>query len=179
MENTKIIAIAATTLDGRIAAHPGHFSDWTSHEDKDLLHALLDQSDLVVVGHTTYKTATKPLSKRNCLVFSRSLQGLEQRGENLTFCNPEKIDVRELFGKYKTVAVLGGTQVYTYFLENDWLQEIYLTIEPIAFGAGLPLFESKKWRLRHFELLEARKLNSAGSVLLHYRYSPTVLQNLT
>jgi dihydrofolate reductase len=169
VEKTKIIAVAATTLDGRIAAYPGHFSDWTSLEDKDLLHGILDQSDLVVVGHNTYKTAIGPLAKRNCLVFSRSLQGIEQRNEKLTFCNPEKINMHQLLNKYKNVVVLGGTQIYTYFLEKDWLQEIYLTIEPLVFGNGLPLFESKKWALRRFALLEVRKLNNSGSVLLHYK----------
>jgi dihydrofolate reductase len=169
MENTKIIAIAAITLDGRIAAYPGHFSDWASPEDKGLLHGLLDQSDLVVVGNTTYITAAVPLAKRNCLVFSRSPKGIERHNERLSFCDPEKSNLRQLLDRYKTIAVLGGTQVYTYFLERNWLDEIYLTIEPLVFGNGLPLFESANWNKWPYELIEARKLNPVGSVLLHYK----------
>ena len=61
----RCIAIAAVTIDGKIAldAHSG--SAWTSREDKDFLHDMLDTSDVVVVGNNTYKAAIEPLSKRN------------------------------------------------------------------------------------------------------------------
>ena len=68
----------------------------------------------------------------------------------------------------ETVAVLGGTQTYTYFLENDLLDELYLTIEPIIFGRGLNLFESTKDALAKFRLESTKQLNEKGSLLLHY-----------
>ena len=68
----KYIAIAAVTLDGKIAKNKDHVSDWTSPEDKVFMRALLDKSDVIIVGNNTYKTAIAPLSKRNCIVLSRS-----------------------------------------------------------------------------------------------------------
>ena len=168
--NTRMrcIAIAATTIDGKIALDAGHFSDWTSPEDKDFLHTMLDESDVIVVGNNTYKTAIEPLSKRNCIVFTGSVRTSERKNDNLTYCNPASSDCLPLMEKYEKVAILGGTQTYTYFLENDLLDEIYLTIEPLVFGRGLNLFESSKDIEAHFRLESTKKLNEKGSVLLHY-----------
>ncbi len=163
--------IAAVTIDGKIALDQGHFSDWTSKEDKDFLHEMLDTSDVVVVGNNTYKTAIEPLSKRNCIVFTASVAELERKNEKLLYANPATVDIKRLLEPHATVALLGGTKTYTYFLENDLLDEIYLTIEPVVFGRGLPLFESGAAGMRTFELLSSKQLNKKGSFLLRYAVS--------
>lgn len=168
----RCIAIAAVTIDGKIALDAGHFSDWTSAEDKDFLHKMLDESGVVVVGNNTYKTAIEPLSKRNCIVFTASVRTSEHKSDVLTYCNPESSDCLPLMEKYEKVAVLGGTQTYTYFLENDLLDEIYLTIEPLVFGRGLNLFESSKNIDAHFRLESTKPLNEKGTLLLHYTKLP-------
>lgn len=164
----RCIAIAAVTIDGKIALDAGHFSDWTSLEDKDFLHEMLDKSDVVVVGNNTYKTAIGPLSKRNCIVFTASVRTSEHKSDMLTYCNPASSDCIPLLEKYRTVAVLGGTQTYTYFLENDLLDELYITVEPVVFGRGLNLFESTKDVLAKFRLESKKSLNEKGTLLLHY-----------
>ncbi|OGG49206.1 hypothetical protein A3C18_02195 [Candidatus Kaiserbacteria bacterium RIFCSPHIGHO2_02_FULL_54_11b] len=164
----RCVAIAATTIDGKIALDQGHFSDWTSKEDKDFLHEMLDKSDVVVVGNNTYKTAIEPLSKRNCIVFTASVATSERKNDLLIYCNPASSDCLPLMEKYERVAILGGTQTYTYFLENDLLDEIYLTIEPIVFGRGLNLFETKEPFETRFKLESTKQLNETGSLLLHY-----------
>ncbi|MEK7156449.1 MAG: dihydrofolate reductase family protein [Patescibacteria group bacterium] len=164
----RCIAIAAVTIDGKIALDAGHFSDWTSPEDKDFLHEMLDKSDVIVVGNNTYKTAIGPLSKRNCIVFTASVATSERKSDTLAYCNPASSDCIPLMRKYEKVAVLGGTQTYTWFLENDLLDELYLTIEPIVFGRGLNLFESTEDVLAKFHLESTKPLNEKGSVLLHY-----------
>ncbi len=167
-ESMRCIAIAAVTIDGKIAldAHSG--SSWTSLEDKEFLHQILDTSDVVVVGNNTYKAAIEPLSKRNCIVFTGSVSTNERKSDNLTYCNPASADCLPLMQQYETVAVLGGAKTYTYFLDNDLLDEIYLTIEPIIFGHGLNMFESEQNIDSHFRLESTKQLNEKGSVLLHY-----------
>ena len=164
----KIVAIAAVTLDGKIARHAGHMTDWTSPEDKEFLHDFLDKSDVVVVGNNTYKTAQEPLSKRNCIVLTHSVTDTKRQSEKLLFCNPASSDIRKLLENYRTVAILGGTQTYTYFLEKGLLDEIYITIEPLIFGNGLELFKSSADKMAQFYLRSAKRLNERGSILLHY-----------
>jgi len=164
----RCIAIAATTIDGKIALDASHFSDWTSPEDKVFMRSLLDESDVVAVGNNTYKTAIEPLSKRNCIVLTSSVATIERKSDKLLLWNPAGASYASVLQNSSIVAVLGGTQTYTYFLENDLLDEIYLTIEPLVFGRGLNLFESSKNIHAHFRLESTKQLNEKGSVLLHY-----------
>ena len=168
---TKYLAIAAITLDGKIAKNSKHVSDWTSKEDKVFMRALLDECDVIIVGNNTYKTAIKPLSKRNCIVFSKSVNQLISKSINLTYINPQKSDLKKLIRakKYKKIAILGGAQTYSYCLQNNLLDELYLTIEPIVFGQGINLFANNYQPNKKFKLVSATKLNKHGTVLLHYQ----------
>lgn len=169
MQKLTISLIAAVSIDGRIAAYPGHSSDWTSKEDKDFLHKMLDESDCVVVGRRTYEIAKEPLSKRNCIVFSGSSN---IQDTSSIYFNPVKQDFAEFVKekKYTAIAVLGGPGVYTYFLENNLCTDIYLTIEPVVFGRGLPLFEADRFDMKYFRLQSSKLLNTQGSILLHYLF---------
>jgi dihydrofolate reductase len=167
----KYIAIAAVTLDGKIARNKSHVSDWTSKEDKIFMHALLDKCDCVIVGNNTYKTAMRPLSKRNCVVLSRSADKLVSKSAKLTYCKPNKTALTKLLktNNYKLIAILGGAQTYTYCLQNNLFDELYLTIEPVVFGEGIDLFAGKIALNNKFKILSTKKLNRQGSLLLHYR----------
>ena len=161
-------AIAAITLDGKIALDANHFSDWTSPEDKKMMRDLLYTSDVVVVGNNTYKTAIEPLSKRNCIVLTTGVSTTEHHSDTLTYANPQSSDFVALLERYENIAVLGGAKTYSYFLQNNLLDELYLTIEPVAFGRGINLFEHESGETAHFKLLSTEKLNDTGSMLLHY-----------
>lgn len=164
----RIVAIAAITLDGKIALGPEHFSDWTSPEDKVFMRGLLDEADVIVVGNNTYKTAMEPLSKRNCIVLTASVTTTERRADNLLLWNPAGADYSSVLQNYKTVALLGGAKTYSFFLQNNLLHELYLTIEPLVFGRGISLFAHLEGPPARFALLSVQKLNEDGTVLLHY-----------
>jgi len=170
MKAPRYLAIAAVTLDGRIAADEDHFSNWTSKEDKKFMRSLLDTCDVVIVGNNTYKTAKKPLSKRNCIVLTRSIPGTKRMAPNLMYLNTKGAKLKQIIinAKYKKVAVLGGAQVYTYCLEREMITDLYLTVEPVIFGAGIPLFAGKL-KLRKPKILSVKKLNRKGALLIHAR----------
>ena len=166
----KYIAIAAVTIDGKIAKHSSHETDWTSREDKDFLHAKLDECDLVIVGRKTYDLARKPLGIRNCLVFTREVKDEKVTGSKLTYCNPAAFDFQMYVQKkgYKKIAILGGKEIYSYFLAHDLLDEMYLTVEPIIFGSGLNLFDTNT-KSMNYKLKSIKRLNQEGALLLHYK----------
>ena len=164
----KIVAIAAITIDGKIARNQGHFTDWTSPEDKTFLRGFLNTCDAIVVGNNTYKTAEAPLSKRNCIVFTHDVESTRQARENLLLCNPANASIETVLEPYRIVALLGGTQTYSYFLHRNLIDELYLTIEPVVFGDGLPLFKCENDTLA-FQFVSVEKLNEQGALLLHYR----------
>lgn len=167
----KYIILTAVTIDGKIAKNSGHLSTrWTSSEDKNHLHAILDECDLIVVGNNTYKTAYRPLRRRNCLVFTRSVKTLAQKNPKCLYFNPSAVDFKKWLveSQHKKIAILGGTATYNLFLEKKLITDIYLTIEPVIFGSGLGLFDTKLKNFQRFKLLSIKKLNPRGSILLHY-----------
>ena len=174
-----IVALAAVTIDGKIARHANHFPDWTSPEDKTFFQSMLEKSEVFVIGNNTYKTAEEPLSKRNCIIFTRSVQDTERRGDHLLLYNGAgKTSIESLLEPYRSVALLGGAQVYSYFLERDLIDDLYLTIEPIIFGQGLNLFEHETESTTRLQLASMRQMNPQGTVLLHYQRPPAGLPNL-
>src|SRR3989344_3938064 len=92
----RFIAVAAVTIDGKIALHSKHFTNWTSKEDKTFLHKILDKCDVIIVGHNTYDIARKPLSKRNCIVLTSKVVRTKQVNQKLSFFNPKTVDIRKL-----------------------------------------------------------------------------------
>ncbi|HBF67143.1 MAG TPA: hypothetical protein DDW36_01820 [Candidatus Magasanikbacteria bacterium] len=169
MANPHFILAAVVTIDGKIARYPGHFSNWTSAEDKNHLHALEDTCDVIILGRTTYELAAEPLAHRTCLVFTRSINGIHKKHERCIFINPETVSLAQVMIEYgwRTACVLGGTEVYSYFLKNNLIDELYLTIEPIIFGEGLSLFETTTPDTV-FTCASVKQLNTKGTLLLHY-----------
>ena len=165
----RYFALAAISLDGKIAHGAHHFTDWTSKEDKKFLRGFLDTCDAVIVGRNTYETAKKPLSKRNCIVLTRKVRGVKEKSSNLAFAQPEQKTLSAYIKKkgYKKVCVLGGTQTYTFCLQNGFLDELYLTLEPIVFGQGLSLFSySGEASFTQFSIRSMRMLRKNGSLLI-------------
>jgi dihydrofolate reductase len=168
-DSPTIIAIAAVTIDGKIALHENQQSDWTSPEDKQALRGLLDETDIIAIGHKTYLIHEERLAERKCIVFTRTVTELKQQSKNVLLCNLDNVSPREVLSPYRLVALLGGGQMYTHFLEHDLIDELQLTIEPIVFGNGLNLFEGSPSSIRRPQLVSIRELNQHGTVLLHYR----------
>jgi len=166
--STKYILLAAVSIDGKINKNNKHSSNWTSTEDKDHLHKILDQCDLVLVGNRTYQLAKQALALRNCLVFSHATK---KSKANCTYINPQKTDIKKFIAqnKYKKIAILGGTAIYDFTMAHNMLDEIYLTIEPIIFGSGLSIFDTFVKKINAFQLVSSKKLNPRGSILLHYK----------
>lgn len=175
--------IAVLTADGLIAESTDQKStDWTSKEDKKFFSERTKQAGVVVFGYNTYKTIGKPLRGRLNIVYSNKstdfLAGSDrQRGSDpakksgdgmleITQKSPADL-IKELEARgYKEVAICGGATIYTMFMEAGVVDKLYLTIEPVAFGAGMTMF-NKKFDVKRFKLLSMQKLGE-GTVLLEY-----------
>jgi len=163
------VAYVATTVDGRIAERSRAKINWTSKEDWNFFQKSLKKFDAVVVGHNTYLMAKKNLDKRNTMVFTSKVSSPKARG-SVVFFNPEKSDFLKFVKekKYKNMAILGGPKVYDFFLKNNLLHEIFVTMEPYIFTSGVPMFEGK-FQKHKLTLKSMKKLNRKGTILLHYK----------
>ena len=136
---------------------------------------MIKQSDVVIVGSNTYEVAKAALSaeklaERNYIILTRSVEDKEERERGRLFVNPENVDLCQLTEDlgYQNVDILGGGKIYSLMIAKGWTDEIFLTIEPIIFGAGLNFIDDVDLT-KKFQLLDFKKLNQTGTVLLRYK----------
>jgi dihydrofolate reductase len=168
----EIILMAAVTLDGKIARHAAHLSDWTSPEDKKLFRAETRRAGVIIIGHNTFRTLRRPLPGRLHIVLTRdladkvSIPGVVE----YTTAAPATI-AADLAGRgFERAVLVGGAQVNALFLAADLVDELWLTVEPVIFGQGVGLFAGLAFD-RRARLISLTPLN-ADAFQARYRLRP-------
>lgn len=163
----KVELIAAMSLNGKIAASADQSSlEWTSKEDTKFFVEKTKECKVMIMGRKTFDTIGRALKERLMIVMTCDPEKYTPiDGVEFTDRAPQQIlENLELRG-YTSVAITGGAGVYSMFLKEKLVTDIFLTIEPILFGNGTSLAESfGDVKLR---LVES-KLLGEQAVLLHY-----------
>ncbi len=180
--SAEFLLLAVVSSDGFIARHPGDPPwTWASPEEQARFRATMAQVSWSVMGRVTHETALRPERKR--IVFTSGVTGVAWLTPNHLGFNPagarfdEAMDLAKADGQ---VAILGGTRVHDYMLEIGRVDEIRLSIEPVSFGEGLPLFTGISWAGVEAHLAthgmtrtgEDEVLNAAGTIERVYRKLP-------
>jgi dihydrofolate reductase len=172
--------LVVSTADGFIARAPGHApSEWASEEEQILFFGAVAAADWAILGRGTHEAAPRP--DRHRIVFSRSVTAPEWRTPTQVWVNPEGLDVGDLArlvaGRraLRDGLILGGTAVHDWFHARGHIDEVTLTIEPVTFGEGVPIFGDQTARDPVEALLEKgyapvgeRRLNAVGTRLLTF-----------
>ena len=111
---------AALTTDGFIGKDSAHAASWTSKEDKKRFIEITKRAGVVVMGLNTYRTLGKPLKDRLNVVYSpEKLTGADAiAGVETTTKAPADLLADLADRGYKEVAICGGSQIYTMFMER-------------------------------------------------------------
>jgi dihydrofolate reductase len=168
---------AVVSADGYIARRAGeHPGSWASAEEQARFLAEVPRYDWAFMGRTTHETAFR--QDRCRVVFSRAAAGLEWREETHLWVDPDRVSLPEILSELTRIrpprrcVVLGGATVHDWFLERDLIDRIELTIEPLRFGAGLPLLTRQtddvvaELLRRGFAVVDEQRLNPQGTRLL-------------
>ena len=164
----------ATSSDGFIArAHDDAPQNWASAEEQELFFRDVEAADWAIMGRHTHEAADKPHRRR--IVFSTQISGW-QRPTQL-WLDPGGIGsaddlsalVREVRPLEKGL-ILGGTMVHDWFLARNAIDRVHLTIEPVMFEHGLPIFSGQDsgdpvhvFESNGFSLLSEVSLNRLGT----------------
>lgn len=132
-----VFIIAATTLDGFIGKDADHLADWTSKEDKQVFVELTKKAKVMVMGYNTFKTIGRALPGRKTIVYSH--RDIEAEGVEVTQEKPAALIARLHAEGFEDIAICGGQQVYSMFLEEGVVDRLCITLEPRLFGSGLSL----------------------------------------
>lgn len=163
----------ATSADGFISRSTDEPPQaWASPEEQDLFFRDVEAADWAVMGRNTHLAADRPDRRR--IIFSTKAGGW-QRPTQL-WLDPETLTPAELPTLVSDVhalengLILGGTRVHDWFLAHDAIHKVHLTIEPVAFGEGLPIFSGQQDRdpvttftRRGFHILSEETLNGIGT----------------
>ena len=174
--NLRFTLLAAVSLDGRITRGKEEGSRWTSAEDQRWFQKKLDEFDTLVMGRKTFAALKHPLTPRNRVIFTHSRlfccsqEYQNRRGKAIFFSGTrQKLFATLQERRWRRSAIVGGTSIYDRFLKRALVDEIYLTLEPVIFGRGKFLISGRFPALSRCRLLSVQKLNSNGTLLLHYQ----------
>ena len=165
-----VVLIAAMTADGRIARSEKDLSlEWTSREDRNFFVTKSREIGAVIMGRKTWETIRKPLRGRLTLVMTRESSALPSQPGLVEFTDRSPAELlRELSARgYHSVVIAGGASVYSQFLDEGLVNEVYLTVEPLIFSGGVTLTREGGRPVR----LALQNVDRIGkeTVRLHYR----------
>ncbi len=165
--------VAAISLNGKIADLEGQFP--SSVEDRRWLAKKIKASDILIMGRKTFEMHVKRVGAKPIIVFTRGIKGMRSISPGIsqvTLFHDKKKDLIELLDllEFQRVTILGGAEIYHWFVKEKLVTEAFLTVEPVILDDGKNLLsgnairEMKSWRLKSI-----KKLNSRGTLLLHYK----------
>lgn len=166
-----IILFIALSLDGCIATEDGGV-DWL-FTDRDYGYSdFYQRIDTVLMGHTTYQQVLTfgeyPYADKQSIVLTRSPRDPQAGIQFISEQIEEHITaLKQLPGI--GLWLVGGGQVVQFFLNQDWIDEMILSIHPIVLGKGIPLFPGGPEAIaRSFRLTQTQSFNT-GLVQLTYK----------
>ncbi len=173
----EVFIIAAQTADGFIAKDVDHAASWTSKDDKKRFVELTKKAGVVVMGGSTFKTLPWPLKDRLNIIYTRDAVAFLEKTPHakdapernakveMTDKSPEDL-IADLSARgYTSIAICGGSQIYSMFMQSGLVDKIYLTIEPLMFGQGISIFNTgveKSLRL------VSTSTNETGTIFTEY-----------
>jgi len=171
----KVILGVAVSLDGLIEG-PNSEYDWCFTDQDYGLSNFFNRIDTIFMGRKSYEltqktAATNPWKGMTTHVFSNTLREVSGKDVKLITGDIEK-QVNELRQQPgKDIWMFGGAELLTSFVNNNWIDEYWLSVHPIVLGSGKPLFKDINERLNL--KLSQHKVYENGLVSLIYEPAKT------
>ena len=164
----KRILYMASTINGLIARE-NDGTDFISKKEWNFYSAMVRKSGALIIGRRTYLILTKQpefkeFEKVKIVVISRSLRHTLSPLHLIATSTKASL---ALLKDFKEVIVAGGGILNTSFMKNNLIDEIYLDVEPLALGKGIPLFRGQNFETT-LQFLGMKKI-SANEIQLHYK----------
>lgn len=177
---SRFTLVAVTSRDGFITGPNGEPpATWASPEEQVLFAETVSALDWSFTGRVTHELAWRPSRRR--VVFSRNCPTPLWRHPARLWVDPERTPLEQILGTIREVhpaehcGILGGVAVHDWFAGHQLIDAAEITIEPLTFAAGLPLFSGRAGQdpiaslaaigLRPTDTLE---LNASGTRLCRF-----------
>ncbi len=169
----KTILIFVATLDGKVTkwGEP-NVRLWSSHQDQDYYKKVWSESQLIVMGSNTFNADKfNPSASHQIIVMTRQpekYKSLEIPGQ-IEFTNESPVELTSRFINkgHQQMLVVGGPHVATSFLQEQLIDELWLTIEPKIFGVGDNFATGAKLDI-NLRLIQSENVNDQGTLITKY-----------
>src|SRR3989338_6246831 len=163
----KVVLYLAMSVNGYIAGENDDVSWLYEGSWKNYLNKIRE-SNIVVVGRKTYELMPKDEFQKECQYYIFTHSKIDLKAPNIKATNEDPATfVKKLKNKnINQIMIAGGSQLNTAFLKANFIDEIYLDIEPYLLGKGIPLFQPIDTECE-LKLLSKKVENS--TIQLHYK----------
>jgi dihydrofolate reductase len=164
----KIILNVATSLDGLIEGPNGEY-DWCFTDQDYGLTDFFKSIDTIFMGRKSYEVAVSNggmdmWKGATTYVFSKSLNESSSKDLKIIRSMDQVAGILQQTGK--NIWLFGGAELTKAFINNNLVNELWLSVHPIVLGSGKPLFENIDTR-KHLKLIDTLIYDS-GLVTLKY-----------
>jgi len=165
----KITLYMAISVNGFIAK-PSHNTPWTEEEFESYSNKVKEVGNLII-GKTTFdlmyeKKIFTDLDEPFVVVLTSSEE--KPPREKTVYVKTFEDAVKTLRRQgFSSLLVGGGGQTDTAALESGMIEELYVDVEPLVFGEGIPLFSSSETNLK-LKLVDTKRIGASG-MQLHYQ----------
>ena len=163
----KVILYMAISLNGMIAKSDDDTS-WISKEEWDSYSLAVRTAGNLIVGHRTYGILTKQpefSEFKDIKLVVVAQKDFETLSPNHLVAHSPK-EALKFLDTFEKVVVAGGGMLNASLVEENLVDEIYIDIEPIILGKGIPLFRDKNFECK-LKLLGQKKITE-NEIQLHY-----------
>ncbi len=149
MIRPKFTLTVVASADGYIARNAtDNPVNWASPEEQSLFFRDVDAAPWAIMGRNTHVAADRP--DRHRIIFSTTYAGW--RRPTQVWIDPRTLtptDLCDVVHHRRPMAwglILGGTRVHDWFFAHRAIDCVHLSIEPVRFGVGLPIFDGQGGR---------------------------------
>lgn len=163
----------AMTVNGFIAKENDDTS-WVSETEWANFSRVIKKAGNMIIGRRTYEimlrqdefTRSGLTTIKTVVVSDRPVKVHNSPFVSIAKSPAEALNILQKQG-FETILVCGGGGLNASFLKENLVDEIYLDVEPIVFGKGIPLFATGDFE-KKLQLLGVKKI-STQEVQLHYK----------
>lgn len=157
----------ASSVNGFIADE-GDDTSWISSKEWDSYSKMVRDTGCMIIGRRTYNIlTTQPefAEFKDVKIVAVGHQDFSLLSPNHSVAH-SPVEALKVLEDQPAVVIAGGGILNSAFLKEDLVDELYIDIEPIAIGKGIPLFAEAEFTTK-LKLLNVTKI-SDDEVQLHY-----------
>jgi dihydrofolate reductase len=166
----KIVLFIATSIDGFIAGKDGDTS-WLFTEGDFGYNAFYKSIDTTLMGYNTYyfirHFAQFPYPDKKNYVFSRKQRLPDENPVEFVFSDVVDFTRKLKKQEGKNIWLVGGGQINSILLNADLIDQMIISVHPVALGNGIKLFRDESLKKFRFNLVN-HEVFPRGLVQLTY-----------